>query len=53
MLSSRGGLGRIARRAMGFARRMFSLADEAEIPETRSDCDQFSEDYKRLADEAA
>ena len=53
MLSSRGGLGRIARRSMGFARRMFSLADEAEIPETRSDCDQFSEDYKRLADEAA
>ena len=52
MLSSRGGLGRIARRSMGFARRMFSLSDEAEIPATRSDCDQFAEDYQRLADAA-
>jgi hypothetical protein len=50
MLSSRGGLGRIARSSMGFARRMFRIADEAEIPETRSDCDQFAEDYRRLAD---
>jgi DNA anti-recombination protein RmuC len=50
MLSSRGGLGRIARRSMGFARRMFSLPDEAEIPETRSDCGQLAEDYRQLAD---
>ena len=52
MLSSRGGLGRIARRSMGFARRMFSLPDEAEIPETRSDGEHFAEDYQRLADAA-
>jgi len=52
MLSSRGGLGRIARRSMSFARRMFSLPDEVEIPETRADCDQFAEDYNRLADVA-
>jgi DNA anti-recombination protein RmuC len=52
MLSSRGGLGRIARRSMGLTRRMFSLPDETEIPETRADCDQFAEDYKRLADVA-
>lgn len=52
MLSARGGLGRIARRSMGFARRMFSLADEAEIPVTRSDCDQIAEAYQRLADAA-
>jgi DNA anti-recombination protein RmuC len=52
MLSSRGGLGRIARRSMSFARRMFRLPDEAEIPETRTDCEQFAEDYKRLADVA-
>ena len=50
MLSPRGGLGRIARRSMSFARRMFSLPDEAEIPETRADCDQFGQDYERLAD---
>ena len=50
MLSPRGGLGRIARRSMSFARRMFSLPDEAEIPETRADCDQFAQDYERLAD---
>jgi DNA anti-recombination protein RmuC len=52
MLSSRGGLGRIARTSMGFARRIFSLHDEAEIPETRSDCEQHAEDYKQLADVA-
>ena len=52
MLSCRGGLGRIARRSMGFARRMFSLSDEAEIPAIRSDCDQIAEDYQRLADAA-
>jgi hypothetical protein len=38
---------------MGFARRMFSLSEEAEIPETRSDCDRFAADHERLADEAA
>jgi hypothetical protein len=52
MLSSRGGLGRIARRSMSFARRMFSLPDEAEIPETRSDCEQFAADYNGIADVA-
>ena len=50
MLSSRGGLGRIARRSMGFARRMFALPEEAEIPETRSDCESFAEEYDRLTD---
>jgi DNA recombination protein RmuC len=54
MLSSRGGLGRIARRSMSFARRMFSLPDEVEIPETRSDSARLAEEYERLAhDEAA
>jgi hypothetical protein len=49
MLSSRGGLGRIARRSMGFARRMFALPDEAEIPETRSDCEEFAKEYEKLS----
>ena len=45
MLSGRGGLGRIARRSMGFARRMFSLPADAEIPEIRADCDQIAQEY--------
>ena len=45
MLSSRGGLGRIARRSMGFARRMFSLPADAEIPEIRADGDQIAQEY--------
>jgi DNA anti-recombination protein RmuC len=48
MLSSRGGLGRIARRSMSFARRIFSLPEEAEVPETRSDADGFADEYRRL-----
>ena len=46
MLSSRGGLGRIARRSMGFARRMFSLPADAEIPEIRADGDQIAQEYE-------
>ena len=50
MLSSRGGLGRVTRRSMSFARRMFSLPDPVEIPDTRTDCEQFAADYSELAE---
>ena len=38
---------------MGFGRNgTFSMSDEAEIPGICSYCDQFAEDYQRLADAA-
>lgn len=52
MLSSRGGLGRIARRSMGFARRMFTLPDAVDVPEARTDCGEFATEYAQLDDEA-
>lgn len=51
MLSSRGGLGRIARRAMGFARRMFKPPDEPQIDEVRTDVDQIAAGYRELAED--
>jgi hypothetical protein len=49
MLSSRGGAGRIARRSMSFARRMFALPEQAEVPEVRDDCGAFAAEYHELA----
>jgi DNA anti-recombination protein RmuC len=58
MLSSRGGLGRIARRAMGFARRVYSQPQEVDLPEVRSDVEEIAAGYSALdgmdaAEEAA
>jgi DNA recombination protein RmuC len=51
MLSSRGGLGRISRRAMAFARRMFKSPDEAQIDEVRIDVADSAAQYRELAAE--
>lgn len=51
MLSSRGGLGRVARRAMGFARRVFSQPEEPDIPEVRTDVPEIAASYGELAED--